>query len=202
MRPMYSASVARAISTEVSHGVTGTGERDARDLLVALRRATSDDAPLGLDLSRLDEGNPSSSRVNSLWVSSLTNLLVGRFSDLPLRVALPAARAVRLQLLRGGLYYALAQRPGPVEYTASDDASEAALRSSAGTWAPSRGPVLFDEASGRPVGGRSYLYAKTHSNAEPGYFRRYRGSAAFRFLGHVVPEQSHPMCYRSQYKIK
>ena len=184
---MYSASVTRVTATAVSHGVTGTGERDLRDLLVALRRATSYDAPLGVDLSPLDEGNPSSRRVNSFWISCLTNLLVGRFSDLPLKVALPTARGVRLQLLRGGFYYALAQRPGPVEYTASDDASEAALSSSTSTWAPNRGPVLFEEASGRLVGGRSYLYANTHSRAEPGYFRRYQGSAAFPFLGHVIP---------------
>ena len=167
--------------------MTGTGGRDLRDLLVALRRAASCDAVLGLDLSPLDEGNSSWRRVSSLWMSCLTNLLAGRFSNLPLRVALPAARGVRLQLLRGGFYYALAQRPGSVEYTGSDDASEAALSLSTGRWTPTRGPVLFEEASGRHVGGRSYLYANTHSLAEAGYFRRYQGSAAFPFLGHVIP---------------
>ena len=186
---MYSASVTRGTTTEMSHEVTGTGERDVRDLLVALRRAVSDDAPLGLDFSSLDEGNPSPRRVSPWWVSSLTNLLAGRFCDLPLRVALPAARGVRLQLLRGGFYYALAQRSGPVDYTACDDASEAALSASTGTWTPRKGPVLFKEASGTPVGGRSYIYANTHSRAESGYFRRYEGSAAFPFLGDVIPRR-------------
>ena len=185
--PMYSASVTQGTSTEMTHEVTGTSERDVRYLLVALQRAVSDATPLSLDLSSLDEGNPSPRRVSPWWVSSFSNLLEGRFCDLPLRVALPTARGVRLQLLRGGFYYALAQRPGPVEYTACDDASEAALSDSAGTWTPRKGPVLFREASGTPVGGRSYLYANTHSRAESGYFRRYEGSAAFPFLGNVIP---------------
>ena len=184
---MYSASVTQGTTTEVAHGVTGTGERDVRELLGALRRAACDGAPLGLDLTALDEGNTSPRRVSPWWVSSLSNLLLGHFCDVPLRVGLPAARSVQLQLLRGGLYYSLAQRPGPVDYTASDDGSEAALGSSRGSWTPRRGPVLFEEASGTPVAGRSYLYANTHSRAESGYFRRYEGSAAFPFLGDVIP---------------
>ena len=184
---MYSANVARGASTAMTFEVTGTGERDLQDLLVAVRRAGSLDTSLRLDFSRLDDGHSSSRRIGAWWVSSLSNLLVGHFCDVPLRVALPAASGMRLQLLRGGLYYALAQRTGPVDYTTSDEASEAVLDSSKGAWTPRKGPVLFREASGTPVGGRSYLYANTHSRAESGYFRRYEGSAAFPFLGDVIP---------------
>ena len=175
--------------TETPYKVAGTAERDVAGLLTALRRAASDHAPLSLDLSPLDEGNASARRIGPWWVASVTNLLAGRFSDLPLRIALPAERGVQLQLLRGGLYHALAQRPGRVDYTAIDDASEAALEASAGTWTPRKGPVpvLFEEASGTPAGGRSYLYANTHSIAESGYFRRYQDSAAFPFLGNAIP---------------
>ena len=106
---MYSANVAHGTSAEMTYEVTGTGERDVRELLGALRRAASDGASLSLDLSSLDEGNPSPRRVSPWWVSSLSNLFVGHFCDVPLRVTLPAARGVQLQLLRGGLYYSLAQ---------------------------------------------------------------------------------------------
>ena len=100
---------------------------------------------------------------------------------------MPVARGAQLQLLRGGLYHALAQRPGHVDYTASNGFVEDALRSSAGAWTPRTGPVLFGEASGTPVSERSYLYANTHTRAESGYWRRYEGSAAFPFLGEIIP---------------
>ena len=185
---MYSTSVAQVTLTEATHRVTGTAERDVQEILACLRRAFSDSAPLCLDLRSLDEGNASARRVGLWWVSSVTNLLAGHFSDLPLRVAMPAARGVQLQLLRGGLYHALAQRPGRVDYTTCNGLTEDALRSSTGAWAPKTGPVLFGEASGTPVSERSYLYANTHARAESGYFRRYEGSAAFPFLGEIIPK--------------
>ena len=185
---MYSASVAQGTLTEATHRVTGTAERDVQELLAFLRRAVSAGAPVGLDLRSLDEGTASARRVGPWWASTVTNLLAGHFSDLPLRVALPAARGVQLQLLRGGLYHALAQRPGPVDYTACSDFAEDALRSSSGAWTPKTGHVLFGEASGTPVSERSYLYANTHARAESGYFRRYADSAAFPFLGEIIPQ--------------
>jgi len=170
--------------------MTGTTELDLQELLIALNHADSNNAPLNLDMSALDVGNASARRVRWWWVASVTNLLSGQFSDLPLNVALPAERSVQLQLMRGGLYHALAQRPGPVTRTASDEASDAALEASAGTWTPQKGPepVLFEEAIGIPVARRSYLYKNTHSMADFGYFRRYQGSAAFPFLGHAIPQ--------------
>ncbi len=185
---MYSTSVTQGTLTEATHRVTGTSERDVQDLLVCLQRALSDGAPLGLDLRSLDDGRASARRVGPWWASSVTNLLAGHFSDLPLRVALPAARGVHLQLLRGGLYHALAQRPGHLECAASNGFAENALKCSAGNWTPKTGPVLFGEASGTPVSERSYLYANTHARAESGYFRRYEGSAAFPFLGEIIPK--------------
>ena len=167
--------------------MAGTAERDVQELVRCLQRALTDGASLGLDLSPLDEGNASARRLGPWWASSITNLLAGHFSNLPLRVALPAARGVQLQLLRGSLYHALAQRPGQVDYTASNGFAEEALRSSAGAWSPRTGPVLFGEASGTPVSERPYLYANTHARAESGYFRRYEGSAAFPFLGEIIP---------------
>ena len=184
---MYSTVVTQGTLTEATHRVTGTAESDVQELLAHLQRASSDGAPLGLDLRSLDEGNAAARRVGPWWVSSVTNLLTGHFSDLPLRVALPAARGVQLQLLRSGLYHALAQRSGSVEHMESSDLAEDALRYSAGAWTPKTGPVLFGEASGTPVSERSYLYANTHARAESGYFRRYEGSAAFPFLGNIIP---------------
>lgn len=186
---MYSAGVAQGTLTKTAHKVTGTAERDVQNLLAALQRAASNHAPLSIDMSALDEGNASARRVGPWWIASVTNLLAGYFSDLPLKIALPAERGLQLQLLRGGLYHALAQRPGLVDRAASDDVSDAALEASKGAWTPQKGPVpvLFEEASGTPAGGRSYLYANTHSMAESGYFRRYQGSAAFPFLGHAIP---------------
>ena len=179
--------MAQGTLTDATHRVTGTAERDVQKLLACLQRARSDGTPLDLDLRPLDEGNASARRVGPWWAASVTNLLAGHFSDLPLRLAMPAARGVQLQLLRGGLYHALAQRPGPVDYTAGNDFTEEALRSSAGAWTPRTGPVLFGEASGTPVNERSYLYTNTHTRAETGYFRRYEGSAAFPFLGEIIP---------------
>ena len=165
----------------------GTAERDVQELVTCLKRAHSNGAALGLDLRPLDEGNASARRIGPWWTSSVTNLLAGYFSELPLRIALPAARSVQLQLLRGGLYHALAQRPRHADYSESSDFAAGALRSSAGAWAPRKGAVLFEEAPGTPVSERSYLYANTHERAEPGYFRRYQGSAAFPFLGQIIP---------------
>ena len=173
----------------ISHQVTGTGEREVRSLLDALRRADAASARLDLDLTGFDLGNASQRRLSPGWLAVVSNLLIGRFGDLPIRVALPVAHSARIQLLRGAFYFALAQRPGPVKYASHDDASAAALSASEGIWAPRRGPVpvLLEEAPGTRLAERAYLYGNTHSRAESGYFRRYQGSAAFPFLGEAIP---------------
>ena len=173
----------------ISHNVTGTGEREVRSLLDALRRADAADAWLDLHLTGFDRGNASQRRLSPGWLAVVSNLLMGCFGDLPIRVALPQAPSARKQLLRGAFYFALAQRPGPVEFASHSDACAQALSASEGIWAPRRGPVpvLLEEAAGTPLAERAYLYANTHSRAESGYFRRYEGSAAFPFLGKAVP---------------
>ncbi|WP_419837052.1 hypothetical protein [Candidatus Poriferisodalis sp.] len=173
----------------ISHEVAGTGEGEVQSLLAALRRAGAAGTRLRLDLTGFDLGNASRRRLSPAWLAVVSNLLVGRFSDLPIRVALPEAPSARMQLLRGAFYFALAQRRGPVEFASHDDASAKAVSSSEGIWAPRRGPVpvLLEEAAGTRLAERVYLYANTHSRAESGYFRRYEGSAAFPFLGKAVP---------------
>lgn len=173
----------------ISHEVVSTGEREIRSLLDALCRADAAETPLGLDLTGFDLGNASRRRLSPSWLAVVSNLLMGRFSDLPIRVALPEASSARFQLLRGAFYFALAQRPGPVELASHGDASADALNSSKGIWAPRRGPVpvLLEEAAGTRLAERAFLYANTHSRAESGYFRRYEGSAAFPFLGEAIP---------------
>lgn len=173
----------------ISHGVNGTGESEVQCLLEAFCRADAEGTRLSLDLTGFDRGNASQRRLSPAWLAVVSNLLMGRFSDLPIRVALPEAPSARIQLLRGAFYFALAQRPGPVAFASHDDASAAALNPSRGTWAPRRGPVpvLLEEAAGTRLAERAYLYANTHSRAEAGYFRRYEGSAAFPFLGEAIP---------------
>lgn len=173
----------------ISHGVTGTGEREIQGLLEAFRRADAAGTRLDVDLRGFDRGNASRRRLSPAWLAVVSNLLMGRFSDLPIRVALPQAPSARIQLLRGAFYFALAQRPGPVELASHNYGSVPALNASKGTWAPRRGPVpvLLEEAAGTRLAERTYLYANTHSRAESGYFRRYEGSAAFPFLGEAVP---------------
>lgn len=137
--------------------MAGTGEREARSLLDALERAEAASVPLDLDLTGFDLGNASQRRLSPGWLAAVSNLLMGCFGDLPVRVALPVSHSARIQLLRGAFYVALAQRPGRVEYTTQDDASEVALSSSGGTWAPRRGPVpvLLEEARGTRLAERA-----------------------------------------------
>ncbi|MDE0136382.1 MAG: hypothetical protein OXM54_16265 [Acidimicrobiaceae bacterium] len=173
----------------ISHGVTGTGEREVQGLLEALHQADAAGTRLDIDLRAFDRGNASRRRLSPAWLAVVSNLLMGRFSDLPIRVALPEAPSAQIQLLRGAFYFALAQRRGPVELASLDADSVPALNASKGTWAPRRGPVpvLLEEAAGTRLAERTYLDANTHSRAESGYFRRYEGSAAFPFLGEAVP---------------
>lgn len=173
----------------ISYGVSGTSGREVQGLLESFRRADAAGTHLDVDLRGFDRGNASRRRLSPVWLAVVSNLLMGRFSDLPIRVALPHAPSARIQLLRGAFYFALAQRPGPVELASHDSDSVPALNASKGTWVPRRGPVpvLLEEAAGTRLAERTCLYANTHSRAESGYFRRYEGSAAFPFLGEAVP---------------
>ena len=145
-----------------------------------------------MDLSSLDAGNPSKRRLSAWWVASISNLLLGRYGDLPITAVLPTSHSIQAQLLRGAFYFSLAQRAGPTEYVEQTDRSALLLENSRGNWAPRTGPVLFPVADGTRLEERTYLYANTHVRAEPGYYRRYESSAAFPWLGDVVPRSSTP----------
>jgi hypothetical protein len=174
----------------INHSVAGTGLADRRTLLGALARADAERTRLRLDLSALDEGNPSKRRLNGWWIAAMSNLLLGRYGALPVAVVLPRSNSIQVQLLRGAFYFSLAQRKGSVDYADQTDRSRQLLESSRGDWAPRNGPVLFPVADGARLEDRTYLYANTHVRAEPGYYRRYEASAAFPWLGDVVPRAS------------
>jgi len=78
-----------------------------------------------LDLTDEAIAGESSAAAVRLYVPSvmvLANLLIGRFRDAPLIVRLPSSSGLKLQLARGGLFFALANRR---EVTWADDAPEA-----------------------------------------------------------------------------
>ena len=54
---------------------------------------------------------PSAVRLSIPSVMVVSNLLVGRFRDVPVAVQIPETRGLNLQLARGGFFYALANRP-------------------------------------------------------------------------------------------
>lgn len=174
----------------VTHRVEGTGRRDRLALLGDLAAADAQGAILVLDLAPLDRGNASKRRLNGWWITVLSNLLLGRYGDLKLKVILPEAHSIQLQLLRGAFYFALAQRPGKTDYADRSARSQQLLESNSGTWSPRHGPVLIPEALGEKLEEHTYLYSNTHVRAESGYFRRYEASAAFPWLGEVVPRSS------------
>ena len=171
----------------LEHLVGGTSEPEMEALLAALRSAEAEAATLCVDFSPLDRSGASHRRLNTTWILACANLLLGRYSTVPIRVVLPKHRSVHLQLLRHTLYFAIAQRQSKYAVSDSDAEKDQVLTRCSGTWSPRRGPVLFEEAPGTRLAQRSYLYANTHARAEPGYFRRYQGSAAFPWLGEVVP---------------
>lgn len=171
----------------IEHRFLGTGQPQRLALLGSLARADAERTRLALDLSPLDEGNPSKRRPSGPWISMISNMLLGRYADLPIKVVLPESHSIQLQLLRNAFYFALAQRPGITEFSRKSDRSSSLLEKSSGQWTPRTGPVLFPLADGDRVEERTYLYANTHVVAESGYFRRYEASAAFPWLGDVVP---------------
>lgn len=171
----------------IEHRVTGTGRTDQRSLLGALARADAEGSQLLLDMTPLDAGNPSKRRLNYDWMVSLSCLLLGRYGHLPIRAQMPGANSIELQLLRSSFYFALAQRPGKVSYSNMSESTQRLIEASSGEWSPRSGPVLFPTADGERIEDRTYLYSNTHVRAESGYFRRYEASAAFPWLGDVIP---------------
>src|SRR5690242_5459672 len=90
-----------------------------------------------LDLRPLDRSGNSARRVSRLSVALLANLLLGRYTDLDLAVAWPTSDSARLQLTRGGLLFALAQRRGSVTFVETEPPES--LERWSGNWRPARG---------------------------------------------------------------
>jgi hypothetical protein len=174
----------------IVHELRGTGSSDRTRLLGDLARADAERTPLVLDLTPLDVGNASKRRLNGSWICLLGNLLLGRYSELALRVKLPEEHSIQLQLLRSAFYFSLVQRPGRTELPQVSPRSKRLLDANRGDWSPRSGPVLIPEANGEKLEEHTYLYSNTHLVAEPGYFRRYEASAAFPWLGEVIPRSS------------
>jgi hypothetical protein len=171
----------------ITHRLNGTSRAEQLALLGFLARADAERTTAELDLTPLDAGNPSKRRLGGQWVSVVSNLLIGRYADLPLVVRLPEANSIQLQLMRSAFYFALAQRPGLTTILAQSARSSSLIQANSGVWSPREGPVLFPIAEGDKVEERQYLYANTHVRAESGYYRRYESSAAFPWIGDVVP---------------
>ncbi len=172
----------------VDHSIEGMGSPQRVRLLGAMVQADFEDRPLHLDFAPLDRGDASKRRLApTWWVPSISNLLLGRYMHLPIQVTLPTARSIQVQLLRGGLYFALAQRTGTTEYRSLDSTNEELLERSCGEWNPRQGEVLFPVAETTRAEERLFLYANTHVRTEAGYFRRFEGSAAFPWLGEAIP---------------
>ena len=92
----------------------------AQDLFVAEER----EAPYLLDFSdRVLAGSatPIGVRLHIPSVMVVANLVVGRFRHLPIAIRIPDSKALNLQLARGGLFFALANRGG---VTWADDVPE------------------------------------------------------------------------------
>ena len=171
----------------LEHRVGGTSEPEVEALLAVLHKAEVQAATVVFDFSPLDRSGASHRRLSTTWILAFGNLLLGRYSGIPIRVVLPKQRGVQLQLLRNTLFFSIAQRRAEFAVSDPSDDTIQALDRCSGSWSPRRGPVLFEEAPGTRLAQRSYLYANTHARAEAGYFRRYQGSAAFPWLGKVVP---------------
>lgn len=175
-------------ATLFDHHVEGTGEANLDGLLAALMQSEAGSFDMGLDLSRFDRGDASHRRLSPRWLHAVANLVLGQFSEVPLRVTMPRERSARLQLMRSTFYYSLAQRQGRVEIDNLDNESQCLFLESKRSWSPPVGPVLFAEADGARLAERSYLFANTHERAGPGYFQRYQASAAFPSVGELIPE--------------
>ena len=80
-----------------------------------LERAEHDGRHFELDLG--DEAiagsaSPSAVRLSIPAVMVVSNLLVGRYRNVPVAARVPGSRGLNMQLARGGFFFALANRPG------------------------------------------------------------------------------------------
>lgn len=103
---MDRAAVAKSLTTLDPRGLSAL----AGQLEAAERR----DATCSLDFSDgaiAGEASPSAVRLSLPSIMVVSNLLVGRFRDVPVEVRIPDSRGLNLQLARGGLFFALANRP-------------------------------------------------------------------------------------------
>lgn len=137
-----------------------------------------------LDLSPLDRDGNAGRRLDVLSVALLANLLVGRYTDVPLEITWPTSSSICGQLRRGGVPFALAQRVGPVTFI--DGNGSVPTEGWNGSWRPAFGDSLFDAAEADHIDERLYFYANTHRLGE-GHFRSYQPAAAMPWLGQLVP---------------
>ena len=89
-----------------------------------LIRAEERESPYLLDFADdvlAGSSTPASVRLHIPSVMVVANLLVGRFRQLPIAIRVPESRALNLQLARGGLFFALANRK---RVTWAEDAPE------------------------------------------------------------------------------
>lgn len=94
------------------------------ELALDLARAEERETPYLLDFSDgvlAGSSTPTDVRLHIPSVMVVANLLVGRFRHLPIAVRIPDSKALNLQLARGGLFFALANRE---RVTWADDAPE------------------------------------------------------------------------------
>ena len=99
--------------TRVSPYLTSWSPSGLVGFAEALARSECDSQPFVLDLtdeSIAGDSTPSAIRLYVPSVMVVANLLVGRFRDVPVTVLLPTSRGLNLQLARGGLFFALANR--------------------------------------------------------------------------------------------
>lgn len=157
---------------------------DLRPVIDVLDIAGRDNKPVVLDLSPLDREGVEARRLDLLSVALLANVLLGVLSDAPVTVRMPEAPSMRAQLRRGGLFFALAQRPGEVIWEPA--ASANIVDGWSGAWRPAMGDRLFSGAAAAEVDERLYLYANTHRLGQ-GYFRQYQPGAAMPWLADLVP---------------
>ncbi len=78
-----------------------------------MTKAESESRPFVLNLSDdaiADGSSPAAVRLYVPSVMVVANLLVGRFSDISVEVCLPKSSGLNLQLARGGIFFALANR--------------------------------------------------------------------------------------------
>lgn len=157
---------------------------DLHPVIDALAAAGGDDDSVVLDFSPLDREGVEARRLDLLSIALLANVLLGVAGDVSMTVRMPEAASMRAQLRRGGLFFALAQRPGIVLW--DPPSSSTTVTGWSGAWRPALGDQLFPGAAAAELDERLYLYANTHRLGQ-GYFRQYQPGAAMPWLANLVP---------------